>query len=84
MILSSPVILQLSEKLGKALASQRRNDEELKDMREKNDQVAHWEGQIGEIIKWYVRVGFDYEGILRICNILLLISLMYFKFKVRL
>lgn len=64
-ILSSLVILQLSEKLGKVLASQRRNDEELKDMREKNDQVAHWEGQIGEIIKWYVRVGFDYEGILR-------------------
>ena len=44
----------MTERLNKAQASQRRNDEELKDMREKNDQVAHWEAQIGEIIQWYV------------------------------
>ena len=44
---------QLTERLNKTLASQRRNDEELKDMREKNDQVAHWEAQIAEIIQWY-------------------------------
>ncbi|CAB3998634.1 serine threonine- kinase MRCK alpha isoform X4 [Paramuricea clavata] len=43
---------KLTERLNKAQVSQRRNDEELKDMREKNDQVAHWEAQIAEIIQW--------------------------------
>ncbi|XP_028408915.1 serine/threonine-protein kinase MRCK alpha-like [Dendronephthya gigantea] len=43
---------KVTEKLNKAQISQRRNDEELKDMREKNDQVAHWEAQIAEIIQW--------------------------------
>ena len=27
----------------------------MKDMREKNDQVAHWEAQIAEIIQWYLK-----------------------------
>ncbi len=53
---------QLTERLNKAQVSQRRNDEELKDMREKNDQVAHWEAQIAEIIQWYVTVSFVYTS----------------------
>lgn len=29
-------------------------------MREKNDQVVHWEAQIAEIIKWYEDICFVY------------------------
>lgn len=79
---------QLTERLNKTLASQRRNDEELKDMRDKNDQVAHWEAQIAEIIQWYVGMLYIFFKIyiaqvvfLSVINIKLLIKELKVRFS---
>ena len=44
----------MTDTLQRTSASHRRLEEEMRDSNEKKDAVAHWEGQIAEIIQWYV------------------------------
>ena len=44
----------MTETLQRTSASHRKLEEEMRDSNEKKDAVAQWEGQIAEIIQWYV------------------------------
>ena len=48
------VVRQMTETLQRTSASHRKLEEEMRDSNEKKDAVAQWEGQIAEIIQWYV------------------------------
>lgn len=48
------VLFQLQKKFCKANNDRKLLDDELRDLQDKRDSIAHWEAQIAEIIQWLV------------------------------
>lgn len=51
-LLSALASEQLTGKFEKLTASNKQMEEELQDLADKKESVAHWEAQITEIIQW--------------------------------